>query len=92
MVLHTRPSPFLPPAMRAFAVVLFLLGAVISLACGQRDDGYTDAVQWDNGSLFVNGERVFIYSGEFHHARLPVPELWRDVFQKFKANGLNTIR
>ncbi|KAL1638462.1 hypothetical protein SLS56_000271 [Neofusicoccum ribis] len=77
--------------MRALAAVLLLLGAVVSLVCGQRDNGYTDVVQWDEGSLFVNGERVFIYSGEFHYARLPVPDLWRDVFQKFKANGLNTI-
>lgn len=78
--------------MRALAAVLLLLGAVVSLVSGQRDNGYTDVVQWDEGSLFVNGERVFIYSGEFHYARLPVPDLWRDVFQKFKANGLNTIR
>lgn len=28
--------------------------------------GLTDAVQWDGYSLFVNGERVFLYSGEVH--------------------------
>ncbi|KAK0660611.1 putative beta-galactosidase C [Lasiodiplodia hormozganensis] len=67
--------------MRAAAILLFLLGAVISLASGQRDNGYTDVVQWDENSLFINGERVYIYSGEFHYARLPVPELWRDVIQ-----------
>ncbi|OJD34859.1 glycoside hydrolase family 35 protein [Diplodia corticola] len=67
--------------MRAVAILLFLLGAVISLASAQRDNGYTDVVQWDENSLFINGERVYIYSGEFHYARLPVPELWRDVIQ-----------
>ncbi|KKY18309.1 putative beta-galactosidase precursor [Diplodia seriata] len=77
--------------MRAVAILLLLLGAAISLAGGQRDNGYTSVVQWDESSLFVNGSRVYIYSGEFHYARLPVPALWRDVIQKFKANGLNTL-
>ncbi|KAI9732382.1 MAG: hypothetical protein M1834_001590 [Cirrosporium novae-zelandiae] len=54
-------------------------------------NGLTDVVTWDPYSLLINDERVFIYSGEFHYARLPVPELWLDVFQKFKANGLNSI-
>lgn len=35
--------------------------------------------------------RVFINAGEFHYQRLPVPELWLDIFQKFKANGFNTV-
>ncbi|KAK4545553.1 hypothetical protein LTR36_002903 [Oleoguttula mirabilis] len=39
----------------------------------------------------VNGERVFVFSGEFHYARLPNPELWRDVLEKYKANGLNAV-
>ncbi|PVH74545.1 glycoside hydrolase family 35 protein [Cadophora sp. DSE1049] len=30
-------------------------------------------------------------SGEFHYQRMPVPEMWLDIFHKFKANGLNTI-
>lgn len=78
--------------MRALTALLLLLGAVTSLVCAQRDNGYSDVVQWDENSLFINGERVYIYSGEFHYARLPVPELWRDIIQKYKANGLNTLR
>lgn len=35
--------------------------------------------------------RVFINAGEFHYQRLPVPELWADIFQKLKANGFNTV-
>jgi len=31
-------------------------------------------------------------SGEVHYQRMPVPEMWLDIFHKFKANGLNTIR
>jgi beta-galactosidase GanA len=77
-------------------------------------------VTWDEHSLFVHGERVFIYSGEFHPyryvllaaispselfavphngkginlltlSRLPVPDLWLDVFQKIKALGYNGV-
>ncbi len=33
-----------------------------------------------------------ISSGEFHTFRLPVPELWLDIFQKMVAAGLNGVR
>lgn len=36
----------------------------------------TQAVQFDKQSLYIDGERVFVYGGEFHPWRLPVPELW----------------
>ncbi|KAI8137249.1 glycoside hydrolase superfamily [Fennellomyces sp. T-0311] len=39
----------------------------------------------------VNGERVFRFSGEFHYYRLPSPDLWNDVLQKFKALGFNGV-
>ena len=51
----------------------------------------TSAVSWDSYSLSVNSERVFVLAAEFHYQRLPVPELWPDVFQKFKAQGYNAI-
>lgn len=35
--------------------------------------------------------RVFINCAEFHYQRLPVPELWPDIFQKLKANGFNAV-
>ena len=38
-----------------------------------------DLVTWDEHSLFVRGERMMFYSGEFHPWRLPVPGLWLDV-------------
>ena len=72
------------------------------------DNGLQTAVTWDPYSLTVNGSRVFILlvvrnmllteiltsfsSGEVHYQRMPVPEMWLDIFHKFKANGLNTIR
>ncbi|KAK4508536.1 hypothetical protein PRZ48_002275 [Zasmidium cellare] len=39
----------------------------------------------------VNGQRLVIWSGEFHPWRIPVPELWIDIIEKIKAAGFNTI-
>lgn len=35
---------------------------------------------------------VFHSSGEFHPWRLPVPDLWLDIFQKMVAAGFNGAR
>lgn len=36
----------------------------------KRDDGLMqDLVTWDEHSLFVRGERIMFYSGEFHPFR-----------------------
>ncbi|KAI0059604.1 glycoside hydrolase family 35 protein [Artomyces pyxidatus] len=51
----------------------------------------TNEVQWDQYSLLLQGQRVLIYSGEFHTFRLPVPSLWLDILQKVKAAGLNAV-
>lgn len=48
-------------------------------------------VQWDHYSLIVNGDRVFSFSGEFHPFRIPVPEIWKDLLEKIKAMGMNTM-
>ncbi|KAJ6610612.1 glycoside hydrolase family 35 protein [Mycena sp. CBHHK59/15] len=57
----------------------------------RANNGLTQAVEWDQYSFFILGNRTFIQSGEFHMWRLPVPSLWRDIVQKAKAAGLNTI-
>ncbi|KAL1304118.1 hypothetical protein AAFC00_000549 [Neodothiora populina] len=75
--------------MRIISVLL--LSVLWFLPLYATDDGLTTAVTWDHFSLTVNGERVFILAGEFHYQRLPVPALWDDIFQKFKANGLNAV-
>ncbi|RDB14620.1 putative beta-galactosidase A [Hypsizygus marmoreus] len=51
----------------------------------------TEQVTFDNYSLLLRGQRVFIHSGEFHTFRLPVPSLWPDILQKVKAAGLNAV-
>ncbi|KXS95688.1 hypothetical protein AC578_838 [Pseudocercospora eumusae] len=50
-----------------------------------------DIVTWDEHSLFVRGQRVLFFSGEFHPFRLPSPSLWLDVLQKIKAVGYNAV-
>lgn len=70
-----------------------LISGILAVLLGvsATDNGLQTVVEWDSGSLQVNGERVIIMSGEFHYARLPVPELWDDIFQKFRANGMNAV-
>lgn len=57
----------------------------------RNSTGLTDVVTWDPHSLSIFGQRVFILSAEFHPWRQPNPNLWRDIFQKIKANGFNTV-
>uniref|UniRef100_A0A0W0FZJ3 beta-galactosidase n=2 Tax=Moniliophthora roreri TaxID=221103 RepID=A0A0W0FZJ3_MONRR len=56
-----------------------------------HDSGYTQAVQWDHYSLIVEGRRTFMWSGEIHYWRIPVPEVWRDILEKVKAAGFNSV-
>ncbi|PWY89958.1 putative beta-galactosidase B [Aspergillus heteromorphus CBS 117.55] len=80
--------------------LLFLssLGLVTAAAQNQtetgwplHDDGLTTAVQWDHYSFQVDGQRVFVFSGEFHYWRIPVPGLWRDILEKIKSAGFTAF-
>uniref|UniRef100_V5ESD8 beta-galactosidase n=1 Tax=Kalmanozyma brasiliensis (strain GHG001) TaxID=1365824 RepID=V5ESD8_KALBG len=53
----------------------------------------SSAVVFDKYSLALAGgqQRLFVLAGEFHPWRLPVPSLWRDVLQKIRAAGFNTV-
>ncbi|KAJ7627198.1 glycoside hydrolase family 35 protein [Roridomyces roridus] len=54
--------------------------------------GHSNAsVTFDQHSILLDGKRVMVFSGEFHPFRLPAPELWYDVLQKFKAAGFNAL-
>ncbi|KAH6645415.1 putative beta-galactosidase B [Truncatella angustata] len=56
-----------------------------------HENGLTDLVEWDHYSFHVNGQRLFVFSGEFHYWRYPVPELWKDLLEKVKAAGFNAF-
>ncbi|KAH8649361.1 beta-galactosidase extracellular [Xylariales sp. PMI_506] len=82
------------------ALLVSLYARVSALTIGGKqftvtDPGKRDALQdivtWDEHSLFVRGERIMFYGGEFHPWRLPVPGLWLDVFQKIKALGYTGV-
>ena len=45
-------------------------------------DGETDLITLDKYSLSVRGERIFLFSGEFHYQRLPARRA-RDVARCF---------
>ncbi|MGP4023495.1 beta-galactosidase [Actinomadura sp. 3N407] len=51
----------------------------------------THDVGYDRYSLIVDGERVLLWTGEFHYFRLPGPALWRDVLEKMRAAGFNGV-
>ncbi|KAJ5321106.1 Glycoside hydrolase family 35 [Penicillium atrosanguineum] len=77
--------------MRFLAYISLLLGCLSHCFVSATSDGNSTEVTWDKYSLSVKGERVYVFSGEFHYQRLPVPELWLDVFQKLRANGFNAV-
>ena len=39
----------------------------------------------------VYGERIMVFSGDYHPFRLPVPGLWLNVFRKVKALGFIAV-
>ncbi|CAE6480060.1 unnamed protein product [Rhizoctonia solani] len=49
------------------------------------------AVTFDQHSLMLDGNRIMVFSGEFHPWRLPSIPLWRDILEKIKAGGFNTV-
>jgi beta-galactosidase GanA len=62
---------------------------VAALAGAPSAGAATHTVTYDHYSLKIDGQRTYIWSGEFHYWRLPSPDLWRDVLQKMKAAGYN---
>jgi hypothetical protein len=82
---------FVSLLLLTFASARALSAKPKSLNVRVTTDGLQDIVTWDEHSIFVRGERVLFYSGEFHPFRLPVTDLWLDVFQKIKALGYSGV-
>src|SRR5689334_5518249 len=75
-------------------ILLSLLVAVLAVAGLSVPASAAPApsrVAYDSYSLEVDGKRVFVRAAEFHYFRLPSPALWRDVLEKYKAAGFNTV-
>ncbi|KAH8708643.1 glycoside hydrolase superfamily [Phaeosphaeriaceae sp. PMI808] len=56
-----------------------------------HDNGLNKVVQWDHYSFKVGGKRLFVFSGEIHYWRIPVPEVWEDLLEKIKAAGFTAF-
>ena len=68
----------------SLAAALLLTTAAAPVADAPR-------VTFDRYSLRIDGKPTLIWSSEFHPFRLPSPDLWRDILQKMKASGFNTV-
>ncbi|KAG8740023.1 hypothetical protein FRC12_016131 [Ceratobasidium sp. 428] len=79
----------LPSFWVGFAAVAGLWSTVQEAAA--TNNNRTTVVEWDEHSLFINQQRIFILSAEFHPWRQPNPDLWPDIFEKIKDNGFNTV-
>jgi beta-galactosidase GanA len=53
--------------------------------------GEPQTVSYDQYSMVIGGQRVFITAGEFDPWRTPSPSLWLDDLQKMKADGYNAV-
>ena len=51
----------------------------------------THTITYDDSSFKIDGQRVNLWSGEFHYFRLPSQDLWRDILEKMKAAGFNAV-
>jgi beta-galactosidase GanA len=80
--------PSLSGVVRHFTV---LREKVAPAPAAQPTPALAHTVTWDKYSLKVDDQRIFSWGGEFHPFRTPNPDLWRDIMQKMKANGYNTV-
>ncbi|GAB3797510.1 hypothetical protein GCM10028798_08860 [Humibacter antri] len=55
------------------------------------NDGKHHTVTYDSKSIKVDGQRLNVFSGEFHYWREPSTSDWRDIFQKMRAAGFNAV-
>src|SRR3954463_1662995 len=72
--------------------VLALTGVVPAVAVAAPQPVPVKAshtIGYDGYSFLIDGQRTYLWSGEFHYYRLPSPDLWLDIFQKMKAAGFN---
>ena len=86
----TRPLVGVIAAVLAGIAGVAHLGSPAPAAAGAVD-AVAHTITWDQYSLMIDGQRTFVWSGEFHPFRIPSPSLWRDVLQQVKANGYTAV-
>ncbi|KAJ5626349.1 beta-galactosidase [Penicillium lagena] len=80
-----------PLSTTLLLLLVFLVSRFSAQEWPLHDDGLNNIVQWDHYSFELHGQRVFLFSGEWHYWRIPVPELWIDILQKIKAAGFTAF-
>jgi glycosyl hydrolase family 35 len=75
----------------SLAAVALVAGCLAAPAHGAGSGRQTHTIDYDRYSFSIDGERVWLWSAEFHYFRLPNPDLWRDQLEKFKAAGFNAV-
>jgi beta-galactosidase GanA len=73
------------------ALALLTTLVVVPQASAEPASRPIHTVGYDHYSLTVDGQRILLWSGEFHYFRLPSPELWRDVLEKIRSAGFNGV-
>jgi beta-galactosidase GanA len=76
-------------AAASFAAAATVLGLSAAIGSAPAQAATAHTVSFDGYSFIIDGQRTYIWSGEFHYFRLPSPDLWLDIFQKMKAAGFN---
>ncbi|CAO3685696.1 unnamed protein product [Umbelopsis ramanniana] len=76
----------------AIALTVMALWSSVASSPIQMVKRESSPITWDSYSLKIDGERVFWRAGELAPWRLPSPALWKDVFEKMKANGYNVAQ
>ncbi|KAI0693625.1 glycoside hydrolase superfamily [Cerioporus squamosus] len=87
----SRASRWPVAAVSVLILAFFALLVCVAADPPRKSNGFTDVVTWDNYTVFLHNHRMFLHAGEFHTFRLPVPDLWLDIFQKMVAAGLNGV-
>jgi beta-galactosidase GanA len=82
---------FLVFALVAMAMAVLPRPAPAAAVAVAKPPAVTHTVTYDQYSFLIDGQRTYLWSGEFHYYRLPSPDLWRDVLQKMKAAGFNAV-
>src|SRR5436190_5279761 len=76
-------------AFRSLAAAALIAGLLAAPAHASVGPAHT--IGYDRYSFSVDGQRVWLWSAEFHYFRLPNPDLWRDQLEKLKAAGFNPV-
>ncbi|HEU5333869.1 MAG TPA: beta-galactosidase [Actinocrinis sp.] len=83
-VTATTVSGATGPAASSAAVVPAKIAAPKHVLVGQPQ-----TVGYDQNSVLIGGQRVFLTAGEIDPWRTPSPSLWLDQLEKMKADGYN---